>query len=189
MSWRRLSRYCSHRKPHSMAGIEQPRSPRSAEHARLATRRPIRPATGKRSGLTSVSGPGARYAKTTAPTAKRGNTSPTSTRARAPIVGTRMVSPASVTVTSASVSHWRSGTGAIRSSRNASLGSPAWKEITARTQRVLVVHRCNADGIVAALALPLPAGRVSLCSASTGERKAQQGRARIRADRHRNFRG
>ena len=123
------------RKPHSMAGIGQPRHPVRLSMQGLPTRRRIRPATGKRSGLTSVSGPGARYVKTTAPTAKRGNTSPTSTRVRAPIVGTRMVSPASVTVTSASVSHWRSGTGAIRSSRNASLGSPARKEITARTQK------------------------------------------------------
>ena len=34
-----------------------------------------------------------------------------------------------------------------------------------------MVHRCNTDGIVAALASPLPAGRVSLCSALAGERK------------------
>src|SRR6476646_1570953 len=98
--------------------IAWPTSGNPGHHVRLSmpgllTHRPILPATGRRSGLTSASGLGARYAKTTAPTARRGNISPTSTRARALIVGTRMVSPASVTVTSASVSHWRSGTGAI----------------------------------------------------------------------------
>ncbi len=101
----------------------------------LPTRRPIPPATGRRSGLTSASGPGARCVKTTAPTAKRGNISLTSTRARAPIAGTRMVSPASATGRSASVSRWRSGTGATRSSRNASSGSAARKGITARTPK------------------------------------------------------
>ena len=101
----------------------------------LPTRRRIRPATGKRSDLTSASAPGARCVKTTAPTAKPGNTSPTSTRARAPIAGTRMVSPASATDRSASVSLWPSGTGATRSSRNASSGSAARKEITARTPK------------------------------------------------------
>jgi hypothetical protein len=44
-------------------------------------------------------------------------------RSRALSLERGMVSPASVTVRNASVSHWRFGTGAIRSSRNASLGA------------------------------------------------------------------
>jgi len=55
----------------------------------LPTRRRIPPATRKRSRFTSASRPGARCAKSTAPTARRGNISPTSTRAHAVGEGAR----------------------------------------------------------------------------------------------------
>ena len=51
---------------------------------------------------TSASGPGARSGRTTAPTARPGTTSPTTTPDRAPIAGTRTGWPASPTGTSGS---------------------------------------------------------------------------------------
>src|SRR5215467_13568768 len=52
-------------------------------------------------------------------------------------------------------------------------------------QGILVVRRRDADLVLAALALSLSAGRVSIRAAPRGERTARQGGPRIRADRHR----
>ena len=51
-----------------------------------------------------------------------------------------------------------------------------------------MVRRRHADLLVAALALPLPAGGVSVRAAARGERAARAGGPRIRARRHRDLR-
>ena len=61
-------------------------------------------------GPISASASGARSARTTAPTATRGTTSPTTRRARAPITGARTAWPASPTTSSSSASRSRCGT-------------------------------------------------------------------------------
>ena len=163
-----------------MAGIEQPRSPRSAEHARLANSSPDTPGNWKAIGPYVSERAWGTVREDYSADGKPGDTSHTNTRARAPIGGTRTVSPASATVTSACVSHWRSGTGAIRSSRNASSGSPAWKEITARTQRSTggtSMQRRPHRGCAGATTIRRPSFPML---SSTGERKAQKDRARIR---------
>ena len=163
MSWRRSSRYCSHRKPHSMAGIEQPRSPRSAEHARLADSSPDTPGNWKAIGPYvserawgtvredySADGQAWQYfpyehARSRAYRWNEDGLAGLSDRNAAPLFRI----------------------GLLERARSVPQGTHLWALRPGRKSRrgrkgVLVVHRCNADGIVAALALPLPAGRVSL---------------------------
>ena len=78
---------------------------------------------------------GARSARTTAPTAKRGPTSRTTTPAPAPTAGARTASRASATSSSACASASPCGTAATRSSRSGSSASPATRATTARTPR------------------------------------------------------
>ncbi len=87
-----------------------------------------------RSGVpTSASGNGAPSARTTASTATRGSTSPTTRPAPAPTSGARTASPGSATTPRSSASRSRCGTGSTRSSRSGSSASPMPRGTTART--------------------------------------------------------
>ena len=80
--------------------------------------------TGSAGARTSPSGSGARCARTTRRTAPAGTTSPTTTRAAAPIAGARTGCWASPTARAGCASRSRCGTGGTRSSRSGCSGSP-----------------------------------------------------------------
>ena len=112
-----------------------------------------------------ASAPGARSARTTAPTATRGRRSRTTTPARAPTAGTRTGWPASPTSSAGCAWRSRCGTAATRSSRSGCSGSRTARATTARTSRSTGGTSTRVpSSALAALALPLPAGGLSRTS-------------------------
>ena len=83
----------------------------------------------------SPSAPGEQSARTTAPTAPRGNSSPTTTPGRGSTAGTRTAWRVSATSHRTGAWPWRCGTVLTPSSRNACSGCPVPRGTTARTSR------------------------------------------------------
>ena len=120
---------------------------------------------------------------------RAGTTSRTTRRAAGPTAGARTACWASPTASAGCASRWRCGTGAIRSSRSACSASPAPRATTARTSRSCTTTSTPRRPTRTCKALyKYPQAEFPYEPLVEENRRARQGRARVRAARHRRLR-
>ena len=161
----------------------------TAEHKRLDEKR-AKTADWRRGGRTSASGSGAPCARTTAPAATPGTTSPTTRRARAPTAGARTASPGSATTSSGCASPLALWNGARPDPQGAALRPDQRRGQPRRgRQGVLLLPRQHADALLhdgCSTSTRSASSRTSDLVATN--RRARPRRVRVRAARHRRLR-
>ena len=136
-------------------------------------------------GPTSANGPGARCARTTAPTATPGTTSPTTMPAAAPTAGARTASLASATATSFWSSPSPCGTAATPSSRNGcSVWCPAKRNHGEDVKEYYFYLDSTPTHSYMKYLYKYPAGELSLRPARSSRAAARRPRAGVRTARH-----
>ena len=161
----------------------------TAEHRRLEEARSRRRRNGGAGGRTSPSASGARCARTTRPTARRGTICRSTTPRCAPTAGATTACSASATTAASScfcVALWN-GADPILKERLFGLSGNEGQPRRGR-QGALLVPRRDADLQLRACALQVSAGGVPLRGAPRARARGEQGRSRAGDPRHRGVR-